>query len=64
MPMSMGFPVYFDRLQFSLINLGVGYLGYGDMPAFRVLRTLRGLRPLRAMSRMQGLKVSGPSLQG
>ncbi len=46
------------------MNLGAGYLGYGDMPAFRVLRTLRGLRPLRAMSRMQGLKVSRAGATG
>lgn len=34
------------------------WIGLGDIPAFRSMRTLRALRPLRAVSRWEGMRVS------
>jgi len=49
----------FYVFQISLLSLFAESIGYGNIGAFRALRTLRALRPLRAVSRWEGMKVSG-----
>ncbi|XP_076373626.1 sodium channel protein para-like isoform X3 [Tachypleus tridentatus] len=64
--LAFGFKQYFTNawcwldfiiVMVSLFNLAVGYMGFGNIPAFKTMRTLRALRPLRALSRMEGMKV-------
>ncbi|XP_071417799.1 LOW QUALITY PROTEIN: sodium channel protein type 1 subunit alpha-like [Pithys albifrons albifrons] len=43
----------------SLVSLTANALGYSELGAIKSLRTLRALRPLRALSRFEGMRVSG-----
>lgn len=45
--------------QVSLISLVANTLGFAEMGPIKSLRTLRALRPLRALSRFEGMRVSG-----
>lgn len=47
--------------QVSLISLVANTLGFAEMGPIKSLRTLRALRPLRALSRFEGMRVSGAS---
>uniref|UniRef100_A0A3Q2XW74 Ion transport domain-containing protein n=1 Tax=Hippocampus comes TaxID=109280 RepID=A0A3Q2XW74_HIPCM len=46
-------------LQVSLISLVAHWLGFSELGPIKSLRTLRALRPLRALSRFEGMRVSG-----
>ena len=41
----------------SVLGIILDWLGVGDIPAFKSMRTLRALRPLKALSRFEGIRV-------
>ena len=44
----------------SVLGSLLDTFGVADIPAFKSMRTLRALRPLKALSRFDGIRVSGP----